>query len=104
MLTNYAHCQAHLVDKFAHFKYIFLINFFILVVLQFEGSGKWPDDVEAIQYMKGAFYIQMATLLKANCSLTAHASSSFIDVFKVSYSMSLLFSKFYQLFEKTASS
>ncbi|XP_065071800.1 nucleolar protein 6-like [Rhopilema esculentum] len=52
----------------------------IEVVLQFEGSGKWPDDIEATQYVKAAFYIKLATLLSSAYSLPAHANSQYVDV------------------------
>eukprot|EP00112_Aurelia_sp_Birch-Aquarium-sp1_P004342 Seg149.9 transcript_id=Seg149.9/GoldUCD/mRNA.D3Y31 product="Nucleolar protein 6" protein_id=Seg149.9/GoldUCD/D3Y31 len=55
------------------------------VVLQFEGSGKWPNDIEAIQYVKAAFYINLASLLRTSCSLVAHANSQFVDVLKSGY-------------------
>ncbi|KAF9584422.1 hypothetical protein BGW38_006511 [Lunasporangiospora selenospora] len=35
------------------------------VVIQFESSQKWPDNLKAIQRMKTAFYLRMATRLKA---------------------------------------
>lgn len=34
--------------------------------LVFESSGRWPDDIEAIQHMKRAFYIKMAEMLPAD--------------------------------------
>lgn len=34
------------------------------ILIEFENSGKWPDDVGAIETMKRAFYIQIATLLQ----------------------------------------
>lgn len=64
-----------------HLSHFYLIS--ISVVLQFEGSGKWPNDFEAIQNVKAAFYIKLASLLKAECSLAARASFQFVDVFKV---------------------
>ena len=33
-------------------------------LIEFESSGKWPEDIGAIETMKRAFYIQMATLLE----------------------------------------
>jgi len=35
------------------------------VVLQLEASGSWPDDVEAIKAVKGAFYLQIAKEIEA---------------------------------------
>ncbi|KAI9096592.1 Nrap protein [Phlyctochytrium arcticum] len=34
------------------------------VVIVFESSGSWPDDVEAIQLTKRAFYLKIASLFK----------------------------------------
>lgn len=34
------------------------------ILIEFENSGKWPDDVGAIETMKRAFYIQIANLLE----------------------------------------
>jgi U3 small nucleolar RNA-associated protein 22 len=33
-------------------------------LIEFENSGKWPDDVNAIETMKRAFYIKIITLLE----------------------------------------
>lgn len=53
------------------------------VLLQFETSGKWPDDLVAIQHIKAAFHIKLATLLRENCSLEAVATPKYVDVMKV---------------------
>ncbi|XP_078367178.1 nucleolar protein 6-like isoform X2 [Oculina patagonica] len=52
------------------------------VVLQFETSGKWPDELTAIQHIKAAFHITLAKLLKSECSLVTAASSQHVDVLK----------------------
>ena len=57
---------------------------FLQVVLQFETSGKWPDDLTAIQHIKAAFHIRLAKLLKSECSLVTAASPRHVDVLKVS--------------------
>ena len=59
------------------------ISVVLLVVLQFESSGKWPNDIEAVQNIKAAFYVQLGSLLKTKCSLLAQSSNSFVDVLKV---------------------
>ncbi len=59
------------------------MHLFFLVVLQFEGSGKWPDDIQAIQYMKAAFYLKLSSLLKTNCALVTLPGSDHLDVLKV---------------------
>ncbi|OZJ05685.1 hypothetical protein BZG36_01432 [Bifiguratus adelaidae] len=33
-------------------------------ILQFEGSTKWPDDIQAIQQVKSAFLLKLAEILK----------------------------------------
>lgn len=53
-------------------------------MLQFETSGKWPDDLTAIQHIKAAFHIRLAELLKTECSLVTAGASKHVDVHKVS--------------------
>lgn len=36
------------------------------VILQFEGSSRWPDDLDAIQRTKMAFFLKIASLLEAS--------------------------------------
>ena len=55
----------------------------LVVILQFETSGKWPDDLTAIQHIKAAFHIRLAELLKSECSLVTAASRQHVDVLKV---------------------
>ncbi|KAK3732920.1 hypothetical protein QZH41_012680 [Actinostola sp. cb2023] len=52
------------------------------VLLQFETSGKWPDDLVAIQHIKAAFHIKLAELLADKCSLQAVATPKHVDVLK----------------------
>jgi len=47
-----------------------------------ETSGKWPDDVAAIQHIKAAFHIRLAKLLKSECTLVTAASPQYVDVLK----------------------
>ena len=54
------------------------------VILQFETSGKWPDNIQGIQYVKAAFHVRLAELLKKECSLPAVATPKYVDVLKVS--------------------
>ncbi|KAJ3306633.1 hypothetical protein HDV03_004763 [Kappamyces sp. JEL0829] len=42
-------------------------------LIEFESSGKWPDDVSAIETMKRAFYIRIVNLLEAAGSETMAA-------------------------------
>ncbi|KAI9685275.1 MAG: hypothetical protein M1822_004648 [Bathelium mastoideum] len=61
------------------------------VVIQFEGSGRWPDDLEAIQRVKIAFLLKLSSLIStSNSSIKtrlglenaqqAHFNRSFLDV------------------------
>lgn len=52
------------------------------VVLQFESSGKWPEDLTAIQHIKAAFHIRLAELLRTKCSMSTAASRKHLDVQK----------------------
>lgn len=37
-------------------------------VVQFESSGRWPDDLEAVAALKTAFYLKLADLLEAQAA------------------------------------
>ena len=50
---------------------------------QMESSGKWPDEVEAIQQIKAAFYVKMSELLSKDHSLISSPTFSHLDVLKV---------------------
>ncbi|KAG8194848.1 hypothetical protein JTE90_017281 [Oedothorax gibbosus] len=52
------------------------------VIVNLEGSGKWPDDVEAIKRVKAAFYLKIAHLVKSKLSLIAMAFPTHVDIFK----------------------
>ncbi|XP_015751379.1 PREDICTED: nucleolar protein 6-like [Acropora digitifera] len=55
---------------------------FDAVMLQFETSGKWPNELTAVQHVKAAFHIKLAELLRTKCSLVTVASPKHIDVQK----------------------
>ena len=55
-----------------------------LVLIQFETSGQWPDDLEAIQRIKAALLLNIANILKKDHRLPAVANTKYIDVLKVS--------------------
>ena len=44
------------------------------VTCQLEASGKWPDDIECIQKLKTAFYLQIVQTLRDNHGLLAFAN------------------------------
>ncbi|EDO40309.1 predicted protein [Nematostella vectensis] len=52
------------------------------VLLQFETSGKWPDDLAAIKHVKAAFHIRLAQQLKEKLGLVAATSPTCVDVVK----------------------
>ncbi|XP_074649988.1 nucleolar protein 6-like [Tubulanus polymorphus] len=55
------------------------------VVCTLEGSGKWPDDKEAIRRMKAAFHIKIGQLLDEQCSLKTRINPEYVDVLKDGY-------------------
>lgn len=50
------------------------------MLIQFEGSGKWPQDVEALRRLKTAFYIKLGKLLQRQYSHTTVINPDHIDV------------------------
>ena len=69
------------VMKFSTFLCAALAYFVILVVLQLEASNKWPNNIDAIRYLKAAFYIQLAKSLK---KYTTEIRPDHLILFKVS--------------------
>lgn len=49
------------------------------VVLQFETSGKWPDDLGAIQNVKQAFLLKVAEQLKENAQVEANVVEEIME-------------------------
>ena len=43
--------------------------------LQFESSGKWPDNLDAIATLRTAFYLRLATLLEAQTDAICEVSA-----------------------------
>ena len=60
-----------------------LYCYLLSVVCQLESSGKWPDEVEAIQQIKAAFYVKMSELLSRDHSLVSSPTLSHLDILKV---------------------
>jgi len=52
----------------------------IPVVVQFESSTKWPDDLLAIARIKTAFYLRMANLLESTHKVSSCCANNFLDV------------------------
>ncbi|CAK8696286.1 unnamed protein product [Clavelina lepadiformis] len=63
-------------------------NFYppIEVLCHMEGSGKWPQDVDALQRLKAAFHIAMADELKSNNEeIVCMPYQTYVDVLKDGY-------------------
>ncbi len=50
------------------------------VIVQFESSGSWPDDREAIRALKAAFYAHMAELIAKELRLECQPTVEFLDL------------------------
>ena len=50
------------------------------VIVHFEGSNQWPDDIAAISRLKTAFYIQIARSLKSQHGIQSVVSIDYIDI------------------------
>ncbi|XP_018425159.1 PREDICTED: nucleolar protein 6 [Nanorana parkeri] len=57
----------------------------IKVICHMEGSGKWPQDKDAIKRVKAAFQIRLGELLKEQHDLLCRPTSTFTDVYKDGY-------------------
>jgi len=54
------------------------------VVCILEGSGKWPDSVEAIQRLKAAYYLGLSQALgKIASGILTAAYTDYLEVYKV---------------------
>lgn len=51
-------------------------------VIQFEASGKWPNDLEALQRVKAAFGLQIARGLRKKYRLRTRVNVDSVDVIK----------------------
>ena len=51
------------------------------VMLQFESSARWPDNLEAVQKMKLAFYVRIAEMLPrgTTCEISTGDGTSIFD-------------------------
>ncbi|KAM9331048.1 nucleolar protein 6 [Gastrophryne carolinensis] len=57
----------------------------VKVICHMEGSGKWPQDKDAIKRVKAAFQIRLAELLKEKHDLLCQAAATYTDVYKDGY-------------------
>eukprot|EP00741_Cyanophora_paradoxa_P010847 tig00020544_g10486.t1 len=55
------------------------------VVLQFESSARWPDNIEAISHTKSAFYLQMHHALYDEAGVASIPTAEHLDVFFAGY-------------------
>ena len=55
----------------------------LLVVLEMEYSGKWPNKITAINDIKTALYVNMARNLRQQYGLVAAPTTDHLDVLKV---------------------
>ncbi|KAM5126585.1 nucleolar protein 6-like, partial [Mantella aurantiaca] len=57
----------------------------IKVICHMEGSGKWPQDKDAIKRVKAAFHIRLGELLKEQHDLLCRPTATYTDVYKDGY-------------------
>jgi len=50
------------------------------IIIQLEGSGKWPNDVKALQRVKASFSIELSQKLSTQFGLITYANSDYVDV------------------------
>ncbi|XP_025078491.1 nucleolar protein 6-like isoform X2 [Pomacea canaliculata] len=54
----------------------------VTVICKLEGSGKWPEDLEAICRLKAAYYVKLGQILAACHQLMVDVSPTHLDVLK----------------------
>ena len=60
------------------------MNFlFSSVICMLEGSGKWPEEIGAIECLKTLLHIKMGTELKDKHSMVSSVHKDYVDVVKV---------------------
>ncbi|XP_052280548.1 nucleolar protein 6-like isoform X9 [Dreissena polymorpha] len=55
------------------------------VVCTLEGSGKWPDNLDAMRRLKAAFHLQLAQALRTTFSLPTRVGVGHVDIVKDHY-------------------
>ncbi|NWZ30687.1 NOL6 protein, partial [Asarcornis scutulata] len=55
------------------------------IICHMEGSGRWPQDKEAIKRIKAAFHLQLAELLQQQHQLICRPAVTHTDVYKDGY-------------------
>ena len=61
-----------------------------------ESSGKWPEEMNAIDKVKTAFYVHMAKALKEKKGIVASPTEDYLDILKVrlNYYMNIIIAMF----------
>ena len=54
----------------------------IEVIIHLEGSGKWPDHLDAFLRVKASFYLEISQKLCQQFGLTTYASPHWVDIFQ----------------------
>ncbi|XP_054163483.1 nucleolar protein 6-like [Oppia nitens] len=52
------------------------------VILNLEGSGKWPDSLDAFYKVKASFYVEMAQKLSEQFGLISYANTDYVDIYE----------------------
>lgn len=55
------------------------------VVIQLESSGKWPDEIPAIQNIMTSFYVTICRILSKQCHILTTPTKDYFDVLKDGY-------------------
>lgn len=77
----------------------------IEVVVQFEGSGQWPDDIVATRKLLSAFLARISNSLESEHSIKTTATETYVDVFYGGYTwrVSIYLEKYLALLEQQVS-
>jgi len=75
------------------------------VVLQFEGSGQWPDDIVATRKLLSAFLARISNGLESQHSIKTTTTEAYVDVFYGGYAwrLSIYLEKYLALLEQQVS-
>ena len=66
-----------------------MYNVFLVICL-LEGSGKWPDSIDAIRRLKAAYYLSLSRAVsKTAPNVLSAAYSDYLEVYKVCSKMVL---------------
>ena len=57
--------------------------------MQLEGTGKWPNDAEAVEKMRAALGCEIAAALQAQCSTYTRAAETHVDVYVDGFALRL---------------